>query len=272
MKNFLLSSAALVGLTAAALAADLPYRAPVSVAVPAFTWTGFYVGVNAGYAWSNDDEVTFAPGGLPMPPFTADQNAVGGTFTFEDSNDGALGGAQVGYNFQFGSFVVGVEADIQAIDLTRKINDDNLIFVQTAGTAAAATSLDFIGLGERGIDWFSTVRARGGFGFDRALVYATGGLAFSDSSSDDCGRASSACSDDKDWRNGYAVGGGVEYAFTNNLTAKLEGLYVNLNHGPDKDKYIGTVVAADTTVAAVTTTSYKDFEFGLVRAGVNYKF
>jgi outer membrane immunogenic protein len=270
MKNLLLSSAALVALTAGALAADLGSRAPAPMmaAVPAFTWTGFYIGVNAGYAWGNDDEATLAPGDLPEPLFTADQNLVGGTFKFDDGSNGALGGAQIGYNFQFGSFVVGAEADIQAIDLNRKFDGT---FVQTSGTEAAADSLGFIGL-ERGIDWFGTVRARGGFAFERALIYATGGLAFSDASTGDCGRAFSACADEKDWRNGYAVGGGLEYAFTDHFTMKVEGLYVNLNHGPKNDKILGIVVAGDGTGVAVTTTSYKEFEFGLVRAGVNYKF
>ena len=56
MKKFLLSSVALLGFTAGAMAADLPRRAPpVFVPVPVFTWTGFYVGVNAGYGWKNDD-------------------------------------------------------------------------------------------------------------------------------------------------------------------------------------------------------------------------
>src|SRR5215207_5383018 len=59
MKKFLLSSVALLGFTAGAMAADLPRRAPpVFVPVPVFTWTGFYVGVNAGYGWNNGDDNT----------------------------------------------------------------------------------------------------------------------------------------------------------------------------------------------------------------------
>ena len=59
MKKFLLSSVALLGFTAGAMAADLPRRAPpVFVPVPVFTWTGFYVGVNAGYGWNNSDDNT----------------------------------------------------------------------------------------------------------------------------------------------------------------------------------------------------------------------
>ncbi|HZH51989.1 MAG TPA: porin family protein, partial [Microvirga sp.] len=63
MKKLLLASVALFGFAGAASAADLPVRAappaPVVAAVPVFTWTGFYVGVNAGYGWhdNNDNSV-----------------------------------------------------------------------------------------------------------------------------------------------------------------------------------------------------------------------
>ena len=83
-----------------------------------------------------------------------------------------------------------------------------------------------------GIDWFGTVRARVGFAIDRTLLYATGGLAF--------GRVSNSWADteattiygkNSSWKAGWTAGGGVEYAFTNNWTAKLEGLYVRLDRG-----------------------------------------
>src|SRR3954447_12041324 len=147
MKKLLLSSVALFGLSTAALAADLPARqyvapAPI-VAVPVFTWTGFYVGVNAGYGFSdrnNDDNFfnNFAFGGTglsvpselgglaPVVPVTGFN-----TFGFTDTNrnrDGFVGGGQIGYNFQFtpgNCFVIGVEADIQYADCGRRNNDNN---------------------------------------------------------------------------------------------------------------------------------------------------
>ncbi|MBB4040991.1 outer membrane immunogenic protein [Microvirga flocculans] len=196
MKKILLSSVALLGLATGAVAADLPSRrapAPVVAAVPVFTWTGFYVGVNAGFGWSTNDSVTIA--GVP---YAVDDEA------------GFVGGAQAGYNYQIGSFVVGLEGDIQYADF----GGDHVVFDRD--------------------DWFGTVRARAGVAFDRALVYATGGFAFADDA------------------NGWTVGGGLEYAFTNNLSAKIEGLYVSL----DQDTPFG---------------SY-DAEFGVVRAGLNYRF
>ncbi|MDF2972412.1 MAG: hypothetical protein K0R61_2862, partial [Microvirga sp.] len=187
MKKILLASVALFGFAGAASAADLPMRAappaPIIAAAPLFTWTGFYVGVNAGYGWSNDD-------------FDAVDLAD------EDDDGGFVGGAQVGYNYQIGSFVVGLEGDIQYADF------------------GADGTFDFDGDGVfdddfDSSDWFGTVRARAGVAFDRALIYATGGFAFADDA------------------NGWTVGGGVEYAFTNNLSAKIEGLYVNLDNDDD---------------------------------------
>jgi outer membrane immunogenic protein len=209
MKKILLSSVALLGLATGALAADLPSRrapAPIIAAVPVFTWTGFYVGVNAGYGWSNND-------------FDAVDLAD------EDDDGGFVGGAQVGYNYQIGSFVVGLEGDVQYADFGRE------------------GVFDFDGDGVfdddfNSSDWFGTVRARAGVAFDRALIYATGGFAFADDAT------------------GWTVGGGVEYAFTNNLSAKIEGLYVNLD-GNDDDIFPGFDNETD---------------FGVVRAGLNFRF
>ena len=210
MKKILLSSVALLGLATGALAADLPSRrapAPIIAAVPVFTWTGFYVGVNAGYGWNANDSIT-----------------VGGIRFDLDDEGGFVGGAQAGYNYQIGSFVVGLEGDIQYADFG---GDDRFDF-----DGDGILDDDF-----NTSDWFGTVRARAGVAFDRALIYATGGFAFADNAT------------------GWTVGGGLEYAFTNNLSAKIEGLYVNL----DQD---------DNNFFAIDN----DAEFGVVRAGLNFRF
>jgi len=201
------------GLTAAS-AADLPSRvapAPIYTPVPIFTWTGFYVGVNAGIGFNNSDDGDLVFGGVPI---------IGDS----DDDAGFVGGAQVGYNYQIGSFVVGLEADIQYADF-------------------GGVNYDFGPFGiyeNNNDDWFGTVRARAGFAFDRALIYATGGWAFTDD------------------RNGWTLGGGLEYAFTDNLTAKIEGLYVNLE--------------SDDFTFAGTTFRTGDTDFGVFRAGLNFKF
>jgi outer membrane immunogenic protein len=209
MKKILLSSVALLSLTAGAMAADLPSRrapAPIIAAVPVFTWTGFYVGVNAGYGWNTNDSIT-----------------VGGVRFDLDDEGGFVGGAQAGYNYQIGSFVVGLEGDIQYADFG---GDDRFDFDNDG-----IVDDDF-----NNSDWFGTVRARAGVAFDRALIYATGGFAFADDAT------------------GWTVGGGLEYAFTNNLSAKVEGLYVNLDQD---DNFLGID---------------SDAEFGVVRAGLNFRF
>jgi outer membrane immunogenic protein len=214
MKKILLASVALFGFAGAASAADLPLRAappaPVIAAAPIFTWTGFYVGVNAGYGWSDDDfdAVDFA----------------------DDEDDGGfVGGAQIGYNYQIGSFVVGLEGDVQFADFGR---DGVFNFEDEDG--------DILEGEFESSDWFGTVRARAGVAFGQALIYGTGGFAFADDAT------------------GWTVGGGLEYAFTNNLSAKIEGLYVNLENDDDFDFDIDGFDG--------------ETDFGVVRAGLNFRF
>nr|WP_183752733.1 outer membrane protein [Pseudochelatococcus contaminans] len=235
MKKVLIGGVVATGLLAsgAAFAADLPSRqvepvAPV-YAAPAFTWTGFYVGVNAGYAWNANDNNN-------------------NTFYGSSSNDGGFtGGGQIGYNYQINQFVIGAEADINYADLKNKNNG-------WAYTGFASNS-------SNGIEWFGTVRARVGFAIDRALIYATGGFAYGGGGNDNNFVYNGVYySQSNDTRTGWTVGGGVEYAFTDNITARIEGLYVNL--GKENRNYFVPVV----------NNSRKDNEFGVVRAGLNYKF
>jgi outer membrane immunogenic protein len=234
MKKILLSSVALLGLTAGAMAADLPSRrapapvVPVAV-VPVFTWTGFYLGVNAGGAWNTNNDKVFVPG----------VGTVGG-----NSNAGFTGGGQIGYNYQMGMFVLGVETDLQYADLGRK-NNDFLLLGNNAALVGRGSSNNF----------FGTVRARAGVAFDRALVYATGGFAYGDVGNRFGGNSTNG---------GWTVGAGIEYAFTNNLTAKVEGLYVNLERNNNDLVALGLANAA--------AIKNKNNEFGVIRAGLNYKF
>src|SRR5918998_905588 len=172
MKNRILNLLAATAITtlavSAASAADLPIRsappAPVFSAVPVFTWTGFYVGVNAGYGWQdNNDNSVFVPAGT-IP------GAGAGTIVYGDDNgDGFVGGGQIGYNYQIGSFVLGLEADLQWADLGGNNG--------TALVPAAFTAAGFIPAGTAGgIDWFGTVRARAGVGLRPGPVFPPGGL------------------------------------------------------------------------------------------------
>ena len=289
MKKILLSTVALVSLSAGALAADLPSRrapAPFVAAVPSFTWTGFYFGVNAGYGWSESDRndtVTF-PAGTFGPATPA------GTITFADGNgdaDGFLGGAQIGYNWQFtpgSGFVVGVEADIQAIDLERERG--TFAFAAAPGGVVPA-GFTPVRNGASSLDWFGTVRGRLGYAFDRTLIYATGGFAYGGGDHDSgCSAAFAATvvcrSGNDDTRWGYAVGGGVEFALpamagwfgSSAVTLKVEGLYVNLDNDSNGNRNLVGFTAGGVPVVAAGPVRGGDdeTEFGLVRAGINFKF
>jgi len=272
MKKVLLSTVALIGLSAGAFAADLPRRAVAPapfVAVPVFTWTGFTIGVNLGWAFADDEDATvFVPPGTFAPPFAA----TSGVLAFGNgSEDGITGGAQIGYNVQFGAFVLGVEADIQAIDFGN------------GGGAAVFTTFTGPGLPPGfvvasssfgGLDWWGSLRARAGVAFDRLLVYATGGFAFGGGGGGSCGTfvvgGIFAGCDDDDVNGGWAAGGGVSFAFTNNLIGSVEGLFVSLDRGGSAGTLVGFTAAG--TPVAIVGGAGNDADFGVVRAKLDFKF
>jgi outer membrane immunogenic protein len=251
MKKFLLSSVAFLGLATAAAAADLPARtmAPAPfVAVPVFTWTGFYVGAQVGYSWGNDDALGLLNGDVVTVggvPFVV--SGVGGG----DDSDGFVLGGHVGYNVQFGSFVVGVEGDLEYADLGG--NNNAFVLTGVPGVFALNSGL--------GIDWQGSIRARLGFAFDRVLVYATGGFAFAsiDDSNNFAILAPGFVNGD-DSVTGWTLGVGVEYAITNNLTTRLEYRYTNYD---DSNNAFFDNVALN---------NGGDLDFHTVRLGLSYKF
>jgi len=242
------ASAAL--LASAASAADLPARAapPAPVmAAPIFTWTGFYAGVNAGWGWRDDNDETVVLTGPGIPA------GLTGTLDFGNGDDGGfVGGAQIGYNYQIGSFVVGLEADIQWVDS----NDEDVVFVPGPGFAGTFVPGEF----DNEADWFGTVRARAGVAFDRVLIYATGGLAYTDNDT------------------GWTAGGGVEWALPVNwfgssaVTFGVEGLWVSLDND-DNDDRIGTFTpVGGAPVDVFLPRDNDDQDFFVARAKLNFKF
>jgi outer membrane immunogenic protein len=288
MKKLLLSSAAVLGLTASAMAADLPRRAAPPVyapAIPVFTWTGFYVGANAGYAWAdnNRDGTIFVPAGTLAPSIPAAGTVVNNFGFGNDGNDdGFTIGGTAGFNYQMGAIVLGVEGDLNWADIGSNNNNNafgvgfgnTVTFVPPGGAAGTYT---FVGANRGGFDWFGTVRGRVGVAFDRALVYATGGFAFAngnDGNSGFCGGAFFAgCGNNDDWRSGWTVGGGVEYAFTNTLTAKIEGLWVSLDEGNRGGGLVAIPAAGNPNPPVLLATGNRnDNDFFVARVGLNYKF
>jgi outer membrane immunogenic protein len=144
------------GIGAAAAADVLPLPPPLPPPLPmpvvqVFSWTGFYIGGNAGWGWTNGSG-TFTTA-LGADPFTV-------------SSNGFLGGAQLGYNWQTGPFVLGAEADFQGTTASGSLN-------ASAGPTISATAKT---------PWFGTVRGRVGYAMDRILLYATAGTVYGDSS------------------------------------------------------------------------------------------
>jgi outer membrane immunogenic protein len=250
MRKYLISAASLLALSASALAADLPSRrAPAPAAeLPIFTWTGFYVGVNAGYGFSDfkGRDIALPAGSVVNSPGTdGTLRVTGGTA----NEDGFVGGGQVGYNQQIGSLVIGLEADAQYKDFGRRRSDTGAyLFTGTPGLAflPPAATLRFRNVST---EFFGTVRGRVGYAFNRVLVYGTGGLAYDSENI------------------GWAAGGGVEYAFTNNVTAKIEALYVSMDHGRGVNPVYSGVA---TNILALNDPHSGDFV--VARAGLNYKF
>lgn len=248
--------AAVVAFSSAAAAADLPTSVPAAIpAGPAYSWTGFYVGANVGYGW-----------GLDTVRYTGDAgilNLVGTGVpgSFDLNGKGALGGLQLGYNLQITpQIVVGLEADIQIADI-----DGTRSWAIGAGTGSAGSV-------STKVDWFGTVRGRIGFAFDRILVYGTGGLAYGNAevtgswvSGTLAAPTTTASGTRSDTRFGYAIGGGIEWAFAPNISIKGEYLYVDLGR-------VDTTLGGGVGPVPFIVSQRHDVDFHVVRLGVNVRF
>lgn len=300
MKKLLSSGVMLALLAGPALAADLaPMRAAppapaFAPAAPAFSWTGFYAGVNAGYGFGTGEDrnptVLNVPGTAGLFATVPGGFAAPGQVAFSNdrrATDGFVGGGQIGYNYQFGlgsGVVIGVEADAQYVDFGRE---------RTRFAAAAAPGVDvapgtrfFNPNGLSGLDYFGTVRGRLGYAFGQFLAYGTGGFAYGSGGGEDFGLPNRSRDD---FATGWTAGGGIEYALPSNsflnffnssaVTLKVEGLYVNLDQGRRDGSFAvnpaGAVIGTYTpgvTLASGPAGGRNDSEFAVVRAGLNYKF
>jgi outer membrane immunogenic protein len=257
----------------AAQAADLPTTkappAPVFVPPP-FTWTGFYVGVNAGAVWNMGSNST----SLAWPTALG-TNWLGTYYPsgFNNSNTGFIGGGQAGYNWQTGAFVLGVETDFDGTTMNRTFNYTSAPFAPIVTPYPGDTL--YVNA-KANLDWLGTTRARLGFVAtpdNRLMIYATGGVAYGGGSSSfnayDAQNNFFLSGSPSSSRVGWTVGGGVEYAITNNITLKGEYLYYNLG-----STSFTTVPTGPFATAFPGVVAYNKFEFdgSIARVGVNYKF
>jgi outer membrane immunogenic protein len=278
MTNRWLKGVAIAALTAvgaaAAQAADLPTRkeAPAPVFVPPpFTWTGFYIGLNAGgiFTTGTRSATLFAPAVFPFPISTFFPGGLG------NGQSGFIGGGQAGYNWQTGAFVLGVETDFQGTTVSKSFNNVGTPF-RGAGVPAILTG-DFLSInGKASLDWLGTTRGRVGFVVtpdNRLMIYGTGGVAYGGGSSNfsvfDARNGAFWTGNPSSSRVGWAAGAGVEYAFTNNWTIRGEYLYADL--GSSHFTSVGNTAAA-TFFPGVYASGKINYNASIVRAAVNYKF
>jgi len=219
MRKFAIATVVAAAFGSAAFAADLPVKAPQSMITQesAMSWTGFYVGANLGYGWANV--------------------GVSGA-----SNDltGVIGGGQLGYNWQTGPLVFGIEGDFQGSGEKRS---DSTTILGTTFTV------------DQNIPWFATLRGRIGYAWGPALLYLTGGASWQNYKLSVSALGTTV--EDDATKAGWTLGGGGEWMFAPKWSAKLEYLYMD---------------TGDTDVTLFGTTFSGRAKNNIVRAGVNYHF
>ena len=201
-----------------AMAADLSqaplYKAPSYA--PAFSWTGTYVGANVGGIWG-----TFGFNPATMNNLTGVVTAPGGVSV---NNSSIIGGVQAGYNWQVGQWVLGIEQDVQFTSLKQTV-----AFAGPAGFFVAGDAMSVK------TDYLSATRAKLGMAWDRTLLYVAGGLETGefDVSSTYVTRGAGGSpalgfTDSNKMHFGYTIGGGVDYAVTNNVSLGVEYRYFDV--------------------------------------------
>src|SRR2546427_6634426 len=243
MRKLLNTTAALSALLVTSMAANAadvrarpaPYAPPPpAYAPPPFSWTGFYLGGNIGGAWAHRDVTdTF---------FLGD-------FGSGNNNGVFIGGGQLGYNWQVGYAVLGIEADFDGA-----ANNNN---TRTVGTVQVTSNNR----------WITTLAARFGVTNGPWLFYGKAGGGWVGNNSftiTNVTTGASITTSNNNTNSGWLVGGGIEWAFAPNWSAKIEYDYLGL----DSRTFIvpaGVFLAGDTF-----TTSNPNVQ--MVKVGINYRF
>jgi outer membrane immunogenic protein len=259
MKGFYVGvvACAAVIVAGSASAADLGpgpvYGASPVGPAPAFSWTGPYAGLFGGYGWGT------AKATEPINAATGFPYNVGST-PYSVDTDGFFGGGTLGYNWQPGSLVFGVEGEIGYLGLKGSRIDPNGIAIGTPDTTTRVKS-----------DFYGAVTGRLGVPLSNILVYAEGGGALLDAKATTidpciappvgCGIGTLSMSGDKTMF-GWTAGGGVEWAYAANWTAKVEYAYFDF----------GTLDTTGTSTFAKRETQSIDVTAHSVRVGLNYRF
>ena len=260
----------LAGITGAALMAITPgnaadlgrpvYKAPPPVPAPVrvFSWTGCYIGGNIGWGWGRDTV------SIPnVAEITGEPELTGVSAPSETGNtSGVLGGGQVGCNYQFApNWVIGVEGDGEAANIKGDATHSDSFTNPLTGAPETVT-----GTTHRQTDWIASATGRLGWTWDRVMLYAKGGAAWVGAKYSADLRAFDEQIETSVTPLGWTVGGGVEWAFWNNWSAKVEYDYYdfstrNLSLG-------GTIAGAPEVLPGVNIKE----TIQTVKVGINYRF
>jgi len=232
-------------------AADLPIKAPVYNATPAFSWTGFYFGLNAGYSWGRSNVDYTAGPTLGLDPS-------GSVLSPTLSPNNFIGGGQVGYNFQTGNLLLGIEADIAWRNASDATN------VQLGGVGGLITFSD-------GQNWVGTVRGRLGWTpTNTTLLYVTGGLAYGEVERTVtqvcqlCGPPIVRTLSDSSIKAGWVLGAGGEFSLNRSWSLGAEYLYMDLGSDTLYSPALGVALPE-------TSVHFHDYSH-VFRAKLNYRF
>jgi outer membrane immunogenic protein len=303
MKKFLLSAVSLAVLSGSALAADLPSRKEaIAPQPPTLSWTGFHVGVNAGGIWNNNNSIQVNSWPIAAGLSEAYWAPLNGSIS-TGQKGGFIGGGQIGYDWQvtYGGmgFVTGVEADIQGIAASGGNNSRNSFYPgpsngsQTGGYTISDSIWNNV-TGSANLQYLGTVRGRIGYLLTPSLlVYGTGGLAYGGVSinlnqsqfyngtlsgggttTNLGGLSAFGNANYSNTQVGYTAGGGVEWMFLPNWSAKAEYLYYNLGNVSLTSVMtaIPTGGNPNPTELWTSSTAHTTISGNIVRAGVNYHF
>ena len=234
-----------------ALKAAPPPPAPVCV------WCGWYIGVNAGYAWGTSDTVTVSPSDPFSPPVAAAVYSASESPNIK--SHGFTGGVQLGYNQQINAVVFGAETDFEDFSLRGSANTT----VTPLGNVPVFSQTNVK------TDWLFTLRPRLGIAQGQVMAYVTGGLAVTDvkySQTNNYVGVVTEVGSMSSTRAGWTAGGGVEAKITNMWSVKAEYLYADFGS-------LSATVANPLVTAPPTTFSHStNLKANIARVGLNYKF
>ena len=254
MKKLLLATTAFVVLAAASASARDNVR-PAYAPPPAYSWNGWYVGANVGYGWGDaryDAALNASALGFFVPEIGAGQATAGTAISQSQKIDGAIGGVQTGYNYQFGAWVWGLETDFQGSG-----QNGSSTFARTFNTPVIGP-IPVSATTDHKLEWFGTTRGRLGFLWSpNVLLYGTAGVAYGqvkdsvtfNGSALGGAVTAAANADFKDVKAGWTAGAGIEAALWGGWSAKLEYLYIDL--GKTEQTATATTTAANLGVVAI---------------------